>query len=88
MSITLTERTLQDILLDALSDAIGFRKDDPVSCRDCRNSPVDHCLDHERDYGLAVEYERAEALLRAASDPAALASIIAALGGPGTGETK
>ena len=80
MSTPTIAPSLQDILLDALSDAIGLRKEEYVFCRDCRNSPVDHCLDHERDYVLARCYEDAETLLRSV-DPGALAEAIAALGG-------
>ena len=84
MSTPTIAPSLQDVLLDALSDAIGLRKEEYVFCRDCRNSPVDHCLDHERDYSLARSYEEAESLLRA-SDPAALESILAALSDEGAG---
>ena len=63
---TITRLSLQDALLDALSDAIGLRREEFPYCRDCRNSPVDHCLHHERDYELAISYEEAERLIRAA----------------------
>ena len=63
-SVTVT--SLQDAILDALSDAIGVRKEEYPYCRDCRNSPVDHCLAHERDYALARSFEEAERLIRAA----------------------
>lgn len=75
---------LADIILDALSDGIGAQREQYELCRDCRRSPVDHCLRHEHSYALAIAYEETEALFRAAaSDPEALASIMAALGGEG-----
>ena len=80
MSATLTKPSLQDVLLDALSDAIGLRKEEPESCYDCRRSPVDHCLDHERDYALARDYEEAERRIRAAADDA---DVLALLNGKG-----
>lgn len=59
--------TLREIILDALADAIDYRagKYGPW-CRDCRNSPVDHCAAHERDYRMAVLYQEAQARIRAA----------------------
>ncbi len=66
MSATITRPSLQDAILDALSDAIGLRKEEFPYCHDCHRSPVDHCQDHQRDYELAVAYEEAERLLRAA----------------------
>jgi hypothetical protein len=65
MSAT-TAATLQDAILDALSDAIGLRREEVDFCRGCRNSPAGHCAEHERDYELAVAYEEAERRIRAA----------------------
>jgi hypothetical protein len=63
---TTTVTSLQDAILDALSDAIAYRKEEYPYCRDCRNSPVDHCRDHQRDYELARDFEDAERQIRAA----------------------
>lgn len=81
MSATLTKPSLQDIILDAIGDAIAYRKEEPAFCGGCRNSPVDHCLDHERDYALARDYEEAERRIRAAADDADVLALLNGKGG-------
>lgn len=77
MTATLTEVTLQDILLDALSEAIGAVNERLAACRNPRD-----CRLCARDRDQRERFTGAEALLREASgNPAALASVVAALSG-------
>ena len=79
-----TAPDLRQTLLDALSDAIGTCEAEYGLCADCRRAAIGHCIDHQDEYVRAAEWLEAAALLReAATSPAALASILAALGTEG-----
>jgi hypothetical protein len=57
---------LRDVILDAFTIAIDDQQAAYQSCRDCAGTPGGHCLDHERAYGLALEFEEAAVLVRLA----------------------
>jgi hypothetical protein len=57
---------LRDVILDGLSNAVSYQQDKYAFCRDCAGTPGGHCLDHERAYGLALEFEEAAVLVRLA----------------------